>query len=119
LKKVCLDHGGSAFFCAKHCARARAHALAHAHAHALAHAHAHVRVHTQVDAVAAGMINESDVDTALVRIYTLAVQLGLLDGKDDGGAGTGVGPFSKLGPRDVDTPAHRQASSVTRDGCGC
>lgn len=63
----------------------------------------------------AGLLDETELDTALGRIYTLAFQLGV----PDGGWGTAAGdahpnphpnpnPYAALGTEVVDTPASRQ-----------
>jgi beta-glucosidase-like glycosyl hydrolase len=52
-------------------------------------------------ALAEGLITEADIDTALLRTLPMIFRLGLVDPP-------AMVPFSSLGPRDVDTPAHRQ-----------
>jgi hypothetical protein len=52
-----------------------------------------------LDALAEGLISEGDIETALMRTLPMVFRLGLVDAP---------APFSALGPRDVDTPAHRQ-----------
>jgi beta-glucosidase-like glycosyl hydrolase len=54
-------------------------------------------------AVESGLLREAELDTSLVRIYTKAIQLGILDGP----APTNPNPYTMIGPEVVDSPAHR------------
>ena len=54
-----------------------------------------------LDALAEGLITEADMETALMRTLPMIFRLGLVDPP-------AMVPFAALGPRDVDTPAHRQ-----------
>ena len=62
-------------------------------------------------AVQLGELRESELDTALLRVYTKAFQLGILDSSEsqDHSPGSFVNPnpYAKLDERNVDTPAHR------------
>jgi beta-glucosidase-like glycosyl hydrolase len=49
------------------------------------------------------MVKEEELDVALVRVYTKAFQLGIVDGPAPGNPN----PYSKIGPEAVDSPAHR------------
>lgn len=51
-------------------------------------------------AVKAGVLKESVVDEALVRVWSRYIQLGMLDPPSSS-------VYNNLGPQDVDTPAHR------------
>ena len=69
------------------------------------------------DAVAANILPQSDVDAALVRIWTHAFALGLMDAPDDT-----RNPFRSLerfGPRQVDTPASRALSLSAAEQAMC
>ena len=52
-----------------------------------------------VDAVKQGLLKESEVDTALVRLYTARMRLGMFDPELD--------PYSKIDEKELDSPAHR------------
>ena len=52
-------------------------------------------------ALAQGLISESDLDRALVRLFTARFRLGLFDPKAET-------PWSALGEAAIDSPAHRQ-----------
>ena len=56
-----------------------------------------------VGAVRDGLVRESEVDTALMRVWTRAFRLGIVDQ----GLADNPNPFAKLDARAVDTPAHR------------
>ena len=65
----------------------------------------------------AGLLREAELDVSLIRIYTKAFQLGVVDQAINNGAGNqeeqadeaeNPNPWSKLGAENVDTPAHRQ-----------
>jgi beta-glucosidase len=53
-----------------------------------------------VEAVQQGYLSESAVDTALVRLFTARIRLGMFDP-------AGVGPYSKINPDQLNSPAHR------------
>ena len=53
-----------------------------------------------VDAVKQGLLKESEVDTALVRLYTARMRLGMFDPDLD--------PYAKIDERDLDSQAHRE-----------
>ena len=55
---------------------------------------------TTVAAVQRGLLDETDLDRALVRLLDVRLRLGLL-------APAGQRPFAEITARDVDTPAHR------------
>jgi len=55
---------------------------------------------TTVAAVRQGLLDEADLDRALVRLFDVRLRLGLL-------SPAGQRPFAEIGVRDVDTPAHR------------
>ncbi|TVU23569.1 hypothetical protein EJB05_25943, partial [Eragrostis curvula] len=52
-------------------------------------------------AVAKGKVGDGDVDAALVNTVAVQVRLGMFDGEP------AKGPFGRLGPNDVCTPAHK------------
>jgi beta-glucosidase len=54
-----------------------------------------------VDAVKQGFLKESDIDTALVRLYTARVRLGMFDPPD-------MVPYSKINENELNSPANRQ-----------
>ncbi len=54
-------------------------------------------------AVRAGLLKETDLDRALVRLFTARFRLGMFDPPERV-------PFSSIGMREVDSPAHRQAA---------
>ena len=56
-----------------------------------------------VAAVRAGLIREDELDTSLVRVWSKAFRLGVVDQ----GLPDNPSPWSKLGAEAVDTPAHR------------
>jgi beta-glucosidase len=53
-----------------------------------------------VDAVKQGFLKESDIDTALVRLYTARIRLGMFDPPE-------LDPYSKIDERELSSPAHR------------
>jgi beta-glucosidase len=54
-----------------------------------------------VDAVKQGFLKESDIDTALVRLYTARVRLGMFDPPE-------MVPYSKINENELNSPANRQ-----------
>ncbi|CAL0300219.1 unnamed protein product [Lupinus luteus] len=58
-------------------------------------------VHTE-NAVKKGLLNEGDVNNALVNTLTVQMRLGMFDGEPS------AQPYGHLGPRDVCTPAHQE-----------
>ena len=55
-------------------------------------------------AVQSGLVHESELDTALVRVWTKAFKLGVVDQ----GVPDNRNPYAKLGVEAVDTPANRK-----------
>jgi beta-glucosidase len=53
-----------------------------------------------LDAVKEGYLKESEIDTALVRLFTARIKLGLFDPPD-------MVPYTKIDPKELDSPAHR------------
>ncbi|HEY2468595.1 MAG TPA: glycoside hydrolase family 3 C-terminal domain-containing protein [Terracidiphilus sp.] len=53
-----------------------------------------------VDAVKQGFLKESDIDTALVRLYTARMRLGMFDPPE-------LDPYSKINENELNSPAHR------------
>ena len=53
-----------------------------------------------LDAVKEGYLKESEIDTALVRLFTARIKLGLFDPPD-------MVPYTKIDPQELDSPAHR------------
>ena len=62
-----------------------------------------------VGAVTDGLLDESELDVALERIYTKAVMLGIVDGLAPRGSGAGFkpNPYAGMGAESVDTPQNR------------
>lgn len=58
-------------------------------------------VHTE-DAVKRGLLNEKDVNNALINTLKVQMRLGMFDGEPS------QHPFGNLGPKDVCTPAHQE-----------
>ena len=58
-------------------------------------------MHTE-DAVKRGLLNEKDVNNALVNTLKVQMRLGMFDGEPS------QQPFGNLGPKDVCTPAHQE-----------
>ena len=54
-----------------------------------------------IDAVRKGYLAESDVDKALVRLFTARMRLGMFDPPS-------MVPFTRIDERELDSPAHRQ-----------
>jgi beta-glucosidase len=53
-----------------------------------------------LDAVKEGYLKESEIDNALVRLFTARIKLGLFDPPD-------MVPYTKIDPQELDSPAHR------------
>ncbi|MGA2046683.1 MAG: glycoside hydrolase family 3 C-terminal domain-containing protein [Terracidiphilus sp.] len=53
-----------------------------------------------LDAVKEGYLKESEIDTAVVRLFTARIKLGLFDPPD-------MVPYTKIDPQELDSPAHR------------
>jgi len=53
-----------------------------------------------VDAVKAGYLKESDIDTAVIRLFTARMKLGLFDPPE-------MVPYAKTDPSELDSAAHR------------
>ena len=53
-----------------------------------------------LDAVKEGYLKESEIDTALVRLFTARIKLGLFDPPD-------MVPYTRIDPSELDSPAHR------------
>lgn len=67
-------------------------------------------LHTQ-NAVKKGLLNEADVNGALVNTLTVQMRLGMFDGEPS------AQPYGKLGPGDVCTQAHQDlALEAARQG---
>ena len=56
--------------------------------------------HAYLDAVKEGYLKESEIDTALVRLFTARIKLGLFDPPDRV-------PYTRIDPSELDSPAHR------------
>jgi beta-glucosidase len=54
-----------------------------------------------LDAAKQGYLKESDMDTALVRLYTARMRLGMFDPRE-------LDPYSKIDERELSSPAHRE-----------
>ncbi|XP_030454934.2 probable beta-D-xylosidase 2 [Syzygium oleosum] len=67
-------------------------------------------MHTE-EAVSGGLLNEAEVDGALLNTLTVQMRLGMFDGEPS------AQPHGSLGPKDVCTPAHRElALEAARQG---
>ncbi|XP_050238847.1 probable beta-D-xylosidase 2 [Mercurialis annua] len=67
-------------------------------------------VHTQA-AVKKGLVNEAEINGALMNTLAVQMRLGLFDGEPS------AQPYGKLGPKDVCTPAHQElALEAARQG---
>ena len=53
-----------------------------------------------LDAVKEGYLKESEIDTAVVRLFTARIKLGLFDPPE-------MVPYTKIDPKELDSPAHR------------
>ncbi len=56
--------------------------------------------HAYIDAVQQGYLPESAVDTALIRLYTARIKLGMFDPPD-------MDPYSKIDEKELASPEHR------------
>jgi beta-glucosidase len=54
-----------------------------------------------IDAVKAGYLKESDIDTAVTRLFTARIKLGMFDPP-------AMVPYAKTDPSELDSPAHRE-----------
>ncbi|KAI3414390.1 uncharacterized protein J3R85_016390, partial [Psidium guajava] len=64
-----------------------------------------------VEAVRGGLLNEAEVDGALLNTLTVQMRLGMFDGEPS------AQPYGTLGPKDVCTPAHQElALEAARQG---
>ena len=61
-----------------------------------------------VDAVKQGYLKESDIDTALVRLYTARIRLGMFDPPE-------LDPYSKIDERQLNSPANRELARQIAD----
>src|SRR5581483_2297489 len=57
--------------------------------------------HPYIDAVQQGYLPESAIDTALIRLYTARIRLGMFDPPD-------MVPYAKIAESELDSQAHRQ-----------
>ncbi len=53
------------------------------------------------DAIKQGILKESEIDTALIRLFTARVRLGMFDPPE-------MVPYSKIDEKELDSPAHRE-----------
>ena len=60
------------------------------------------------DAFKQGLLKESDLDTALVRLYTARMRLGMFDPPE-------LDPYSKINENELSSPAHRQLARKIAD----
>ena len=56
--------------------------------------------HAYVDAVKGGFLKESDIDTALIRLFTARIRLGMMDPSKD--------PYASVSDSELSSPAHRE-----------
>ena len=61
-----------------------------------------------VDAVKQGYLKEADIDTALVRLFTARVRLGMFDPP-------AMNPYSNISDSELSSPAHRQLARTVAD----
>ena len=54
-----------------------------------------------IDAVQQGYLSDSAMDTALVRLFTARIRLGMFDPPS-------MGPYAKIKPQELNSPAHRK-----------
>ncbi|HEX5182861.1 MAG TPA: glycoside hydrolase family 3 C-terminal domain-containing protein [Allosphingosinicella sp.] len=54
-----------------------------------------------IEAVHEGVLAESAIDTALIRLFTARIRLGMFDPPS-------MAPYSRIDPHELDSPAHRQ-----------
>ena len=60
-----------------------------------------------VEAVKAGVLKESDIDTALVRLFTARIRLGMMDPAAD--------PYANISESELSSPAHRELARKIAD----
>ncbi len=58
-----------------------------------------------LEAYKQGLLKESDIDTALIRLFTARMRLGMFDPPE-------VGPYSTIDEKELDSPAHREMARV-------
>jgi beta-glucosidase len=58
-----------------------------------------------LDAYKQGFLKESEIDTALIRLYTARMKLGMFDPPE-------LVPYSKIDEKELDSPAHRELARV-------
>jgi beta-glucosidase len=58
-----------------------------------------------LEAYKQGFLKESDIDTALIRLFTARIKLGMFDPPD-------VAPYEKTDEKELDSPAHRELARV-------
>src|SRR5690349_13304298 len=58
-----------------------------------------------LDAFKQGILKESEIDTALIRLYTARMKLGMFDPPE-------LVPYSKIDEKELDSPAHRELARV-------
>ena len=61
-----------------------------------------------IDAVQQGYLSENAIDTALIRLFTARIRLGMFDPAS-------MVPYSKIAPSQLDSPAHRQLARQMAD----
>jgi len=58
-----------------------------------------------LDAYKQGFLKESDIDTALIRLFTARMKLGMFDPPE-------MVPYTKIDEKELDSPAHRELARV-------
>ena len=58
-----------------------------------------------LDAYKQGLLKESEIDTALIRLYTARMKLGMFDPPE-------MVPYTKIDEKELDSPAHRELARV-------
>jgi beta-glucosidase len=58
-----------------------------------------------LDAYKQGFLKESEIDTALIRLFTARIKLGMFDPPE-------TVPYSKIDEKELDSPAHRELARV-------
>ena len=58
-----------------------------------------------LDAYQQGFLKESEIDTALIRLYTARMKLGMFDPPE-------MVPYTKIDEKELDSPAHRELARV-------
>ena len=61
-----------------------------------------------IDAVQQGYLSENAIDTALIRLFTARIKLGMFDPPD-------IVPYSKIDEKELDSPAHRALARKIAD----